>query len=66
MPRGLAHSWDRERLSAETLRMLADRGDDLRRHLVTDVLPYRDAPELFAAVSERRRHVLAAVLDFAG
>ena len=62
VPRGLAHAWDRERLSAATLDLLAARGDDVRRHLVTDVVPFDEAPELYANLVARRRQVLQAVL----
>jgi threonine dehydrogenase-like Zn-dependent dehydrogenase len=62
VPRGLAHVWDRERLSAATLDLLAARGPDLRAHLVTDVVPLAAAPALFADLAARRRQVLQAVL----
>lgn len=61
VPRGLAPWWDRHRLSAETVRLLLSRGDDIRRHLVTDVVPLDDAPGLLADVSAHRRHVVTAV-----
>lgn len=63
VPRGLAHRWDRRRLSHETLALLAGHGDDVRAHLLTDVLPFDDAPALFADLSARRRHVLSAALE---
>jgi hypothetical protein len=53
---------DRERLSAATLELLAARGDDVRAHLVTDLVPMADAPELYADLAARRRQVLQAVL----
>jgi threonine dehydrogenase-like Zn-dependent dehydrogenase len=62
VPRGLQHLWDRERLSAETVALLTERGDDVRAHLVTDLVPLRDAPDLFADLLARRRQVLQAVL----
>jgi threonine dehydrogenase-like Zn-dependent dehydrogenase len=61
VPRGLASLWDRQRLSAETVLLLRARGDDIRRHLVTDVLDLRDAPALMTDVAARNRHVLSAV-----
>lgn len=63
VPRGLAHLWDRRRLSVETLALLADHGDAVRAHLLTDVIPFDDAPGLFADLSARRRHVLSAALQ---
>ncbi|MFL5793808.1 MAG: zinc-binding alcohol dehydrogenase [Actinomycetota bacterium] len=62
VPRGLQHLWDRERLSAATLELLAARGADVRRHLVTDLVPMPQAPALFADLAARRRQVLQAVL----
>jgi threonine dehydrogenase-like Zn-dependent dehydrogenase len=62
VPRGLSGAWDRERLSRATIDLLRTEGDAIRRHLVTDVVAFDDAPALFADVSERRRHVVGAVL----
>ncbi|WP_069385934.1 zinc-binding dehydrogenase [Cellulosimicrobium cellulans] len=61
VPRGLAPDWDRHRLSAETVRLLRARGEDVRRHLVTDVVDLAEAPALMTDVAARRRHVLSAV-----
>jgi len=60
VPRGLGHLWDRRRLSVETVALLRSHGPLLRRHLLTDVVPFDDAPELFADLSARRRQVLSA------
>jgi threonine dehydrogenase-like Zn-dependent dehydrogenase len=62
VPRGLAAAWDRERLSRATIDLLREEGPAIRRHLVTDVVDFDDAPALFAEVSQRRRHVVGAVL----
>jgi threonine dehydrogenase-like Zn-dependent dehydrogenase len=62
VPRGLAHLWDRRRLSAETLELLAAHGNAVRTHLLSDVVPFEEAPRLFADLSARRRHVLSAAL----
>ena len=64
VPRGLAHTWDRERLSAETIDLLRADGTAIREHLITAVVPFEDAPELFADLAARRRHELQAVLAF--
>lgn len=61
VPRGQAHLWDRARLSAQTVALLRARGADVRRHLVTDLVPLADAPELLADLAARRRHCLQAV-----
>ncbi|WP_369138417.1 zinc-dependent alcohol dehydrogenase [Modestobacter versicolor] len=63
VPRGLGPSWDRRRLSAETLSLLQDHGAAVRAHLLTDVVPFDDAPQLFADLSARRRHVLSAAFE---
>jgi threonine dehydrogenase-like Zn-dependent dehydrogenase len=62
VPRGLAHRWDRGRLSAETLDLLDVHGGRIKAALVTDVVPFDEAPHLFAELSARRRHVITAVL----
>ena len=62
VPRGLQHLWDRERLSAATVDLLAARGGDVRAHLVSDLVPLHQAPELLADLVARSRHVLQAVL----
>ena len=64
--RGLAHRWDRRRLSTETVALLTERGDDVRAPLLTDVLPFDEAPALFADLSARRRHVLTAAFEVPG
>ena len=64
VPRGLSHTWDRERLSAETIDLLRADGQAIRQHLVTAVIPFEDAPALFADLAARRRHELQVVLAF--
>lgn len=65
VPRGTAHLWDRERLSAATLELLTEHADPVLSHVLTDRVPARDAPALFADLVARRRQVLQAVLvDF--
>jgi threonine dehydrogenase-like Zn-dependent dehydrogenase len=66
VPRGLAHAWDRQRLSAETTRLLAAHSGAVREHLVSDVVPFDDAPALMHDVAARRRHVLTAVFEVDG
>lgn len=64
VPRGLAHQWDRERLSAEIIELLRAEGAGIAKHLVTDLVPIQDAPDLFTALAERRKHALQAVFTF--
>ena len=64
VPRGLAHAWDRDRLSAETIALLRDVGGAIREHLITAVLPFEEAPEFLTGLAGRRQHQLQAVLSF--
>jgi threonine dehydrogenase-like Zn-dependent dehydrogenase len=63
VPRGLAASWDRRRLSHETLELLRDHGHEVREHVLTDVVPFEHAPALFAELSDRRRQVVSAAFE---
>jgi threonine dehydrogenase-like Zn-dependent dehydrogenase len=65
VPRGLASSWDRRRLSSETLLLLTDHGPDVREHLLTDVVAFDDAPVVFEELSSRRRSVISAAFEVA-
>jgi NADPH:quinone reductase-like Zn-dependent oxidoreductase len=64
VPRGLAHAWDRERLSAATLDLLGADGDAIRKHLITALVPFDEAPALLTDLAERRRQELQAVITF--
>lgn len=63
-PRGLAEHWNRRRLAEETGRLLVTRGDALREHLVTDVIPVQDAPEIVGELARRERGAGQVVFDF--
>jgi NADPH:quinone reductase-like Zn-dependent oxidoreductase len=63
VPRGLAAIWDRERLSAETIDLLRADGDAIRKHLISAVVPFAEAPALLLDLAARRRHELQAVLS---
>ncbi|MFC7589248.1 zinc-binding dehydrogenase [Nonomuraea antimicrobica] len=62
VPRGLAHAWDRERLSHETIALLRERGGRLREHVITDVVGFPDAPRLLTDLAARRLQSVQAVL----
>ena len=62
VPRGTAHAWDRERLSTETIALLRAHGDAVREHVITDIVPLAEGPDLLADLAARRRHVIQAVL----
>lgn len=65
VPRGLTGQWDRARLSAETITLLRSHGDVIRKHLISDVVPYDNAPRLMHEVSQHQRQVLTAVFAVA-
>lgn len=64
VPRGLAGAWDRERLSEETARLLLSEQDAVREHLVSDVVPVKEAPQVIVELARRERRALQVVLDF--
>jgi threonine dehydrogenase-like Zn-dependent dehydrogenase len=63
VPRGLAQTWDRERLSGETIEMLRTCGHAVRKHLVSAVVAFDDAPTLLADLAAGRRRELQVILD---
>jgi Zinc-binding dehydrogenase len=66
VPRGTAHAWDRERLSAEAIDLLRADGTLVRKHVITDLVPFEEGPALLTDLAARRRHVVQAVLTFDG
>lgn len=66
VPRGLAVAWDRRRLADETAQLLVARGDVVRKHLVTDVIPIEEAPAVVSALARRERSALQVVFSFDG
>jgi NADPH:quinone reductase-like Zn-dependent oxidoreductase len=62
VPRGLSPTWDRERLSAETIELLRHAGPAIRRHLITTVVPFDEAPALLGDLAGRRRSAVQAVI----
>lgn len=61
VPRGLDGTWDRRRLAAQTLSLLAAHGDLVRHHVVTDVVPFEEGPQLLTDLVARRRSTIQAV-----
>jgi threonine dehydrogenase-like Zn-dependent dehydrogenase len=64
VPRGLAPTWDRERLSAATIDLLESDGPAIRKHLISAVVPFDEAPTLLTDMATRRRQELQAVIAF--
>jgi threonine dehydrogenase-like Zn-dependent dehydrogenase len=63
VPRGLSATWDRERLSAETIGLLRGDGDAIREHVISAVVPFDEAPAVLTDLAARRRSALQVVLD---
>ena len=61
VPRGTAPAWDRARLQRETVALLSKHGGLVRDAVVSDVVPFDDAPALLVDLAARRRGVLSAV-----
>ena len=62
VPRGLAPTWDRERLSAATVEVLRTYGAAIRAHVISAVVPFDEAPAFLDDLAARRRHELQAVI----
>jgi NADPH:quinone reductase-like Zn-dependent oxidoreductase len=54
VPRGTRHLWDRDRLSTETLTLLAAEGQNIIRHIVTDYAPLSEAPQTLMRLASSR------------
>lgn len=65
VPPGLSAQWDRRRLAEETITLLAQKGDEIRRHLVTHVIPFAEAPEFLSSVLARQVEFLQIVFEVA-
>ncbi|BCB91542.1 zinc-dependent alcohol dehydrogenase [Phytohabitans suffuscus] len=63
VPRGLAATWDRERLSAETVDVLRECGERVRRYVVSAVVPFDKGPELLRDLATRARQEVATILE---
>ena len=61
VPRGTSHLWDRERLSTETLALLAADGEDIARHIITDYAPLSEAPQTLIRLASSRHNGLQLV-----
>jgi threonine dehydrogenase-like Zn-dependent dehydrogenase len=64
VPRGLAHQWDRRRLSAETLALLGRHGEAIRREMITHVVPVEEAPSFLSRLVSERPEFLQIVFSF--
>jgi hypothetical protein len=48
----------------ETIDLLRVEGAAVRKHMITDVVPFAEGPALLADLAARRRHVVQGVLTF--
>jgi hypothetical protein len=64
VPRGTGHLWDRDRLTTETLGLLSVRGDDIAAHLITDYVPFADAPKALTGLAQTRHQGLQLVFTY--
>lgn len=63
VPRGLGHAWNRQRLAYETLDLLHAYGPQMRKQIITDVVPYDEGPTFLARLAtEYQPQVVQAVL----
>jgi NADPH:quinone reductase-like Zn-dependent oxidoreductase len=61
VPRGTTHVWDRERLTAETLELLAARGEDIIEHMISHYFPLMQAPQELGRLARSQHTVLQLV-----
>ncbi len=61
VPRGLAHCWTRRNLAEATLDLMRAYGDEIQQHMISDIVPFNQAPTLFEDLAQRRRSILQAV-----
>jgi len=62
VPRRLAATWHRQRLSQETVAYLRDCGPEVRAHLITRVAPFAAAQGVFDALDAAEPGLLQALL----
>jgi threonine dehydrogenase-like Zn-dependent dehydrogenase len=65
MPRSLAATWDRRRLAQETLALLAEEGEAIRRHLITHVVPFYEGAEFLGHLLRDRPEFMQIVFEAA-
>jgi threonine dehydrogenase-like Zn-dependent dehydrogenase len=61
VPRRLQHTWNRRRLSEVTVQFLAAHGDEVKRHLITDVVPIEHAQGVFESIASKQLQPLQVV-----
>ncbi|WP_152046526.1 glycosyltransferase [Aureimonas psammosilenae] len=61
VPRGLGFTWNKRRLAEETVALLSARGEDIKRHVITHVVPFDEAPRFLKHLVEERPEFLQIV-----
>jgi Zinc-binding dehydrogenase len=65
VPRGLSFAWTRQRLARETVSLLRTEGSLIRKHMISDVVPFEEAPAFLVSLVERRRDFIQIVFQIA-
>ncbi len=65
VPRGLAELWDRARLAGETVTFLRACGKPIREHVITELVPFDEAPAILAQLASRERASIQTVFEVA-
>lgn len=61
VPRGFASVWDRRRLCEETLALVGAHSEQIRRYLITDIVPFDQGLTVMSELAQRRRRTIQAV-----
>ncbi|GGD08652.1 glycosyltransferase [Aureimonas glaciei] len=61
VPRGLGFAWHRRRLAAETIGLLQERGRDIAAEMITQVVPFDEAPRFLKHLVDERPDFLQIV-----
>ena len=64
VPRGMETLWDHERLGRETIKLLGDRGAEIRQQLITHVVPFEDAPDFLRSLVADRPEFIQIVFAY--
>jgi len=65
VPRGMHFAWDKKRLAAETVKLLAARGDAIKAQLITHIVPIEEAPGFIGHLIAERPEFLQIVFKVA-
>lgn len=66
VPRGLGFEWNKRRLARETVALLRQEGAAIRDHMITDIVPFDNAPGFVAELVAKRRDFIQIVFRVDG